>query len=62
MVNTQTLILSLAKSLSNLVKNYTLYLNNLFSSIPLAIKLGKLSIEIINIAQLTTLRLSSSLI
>jgi len=62
MVNTQTLILSLAKSLSNLVKNYTLYLNNLFSSISLVIKLGKLSIEIINIAQLTTLRLSSSLI
>ena len=50
MTDTQTLILSLAKSLSDSVQNYTLYLDNLFSSIPLAIKLEKLNIKIINIA------------
>jgi hypothetical protein len=62
MTDTQTLVLSLAKSLLNSAQDYTLYLDNLFSSISLAIELGKLDIEIMSTAQLTTLELSSSLI
>ena len=50
MANTQALILSLAKSLPDPAYGYTLYLNNLFPSIPLAIELGKLDIEVMNIA------------
>jgi Transposase IS4 len=62
MADTQTLVLSLAKSLPDLVKDYTLYLDNLFPSIPLAVELGKLGIEIMSTARVTTLELSSSLI
>ena len=49
MTDTQTLVLSLAKRLSNPAKSYTLYLDNLFSSISLAVELKKLDIEIMNI-------------
>jgi hypothetical protein len=62
MTDIQTLVLSLAKSLLNPAKDYILYLDNLFSSISLTVVLGKLDIEIINIAQVNTLKLSSSLI
>ena len=62
MADTQALVLSLAKSLPDLVKNYTLYLNNLFPSISLAIELGKLGIEVMSIARVNTLGLPSSLI
>ena len=62
MTDIQTLVLSLAKCLRNPVKGYTLYLDNLFSSISLAIELGKLGIGIINIARLNTLGFPSSLI
>ena len=62
MADTQALVLSLAKSLPDPIKGYTLYLNNLFSSIPLAIELEKLDIKVINTARLTTLELPSSLI
>jgi len=62
MTDIQTLVLSLAKSLSNSVKDYTLYLDNLFSSISLAVELEKLDIEVMSTAWLTTLELSSSLI
>ena len=62
MADTQTLVLSLAKCLLDPVKGYTLYLNNLFPSIPLAIELGKLGIGVISTAQLNTLGLPSSLI
>ena len=62
MADTQALVLSLAKSLPDPAKSYTLYLDNLFSSISLAVELEKLDIEVMCTAQLTTLELSSSLI
>ncbi len=62
MTDTQTLILSLAKSLSDSAKSYTLYLDNLFSSIFLAVALRKLDIEVMSTAQINTSELSSSLI
>jgi len=62
MTDSQTLILSLAKSLSDSAKSYTLYLDNLFSSIFLAVALEKLDIEIMSTAQVNTSELSSSLI
>ena len=40
MADIQALVLSLAKSLPDLVIGYTLYLDNLFSSISLATALG----------------------
>ena len=60
--NTQALVLSLAKSLPDPVKGYTLYLDNLFPSIPLAVALGKLGIGVMSTARLNTLGLPSSLI
>ena len=62
MADTQALVLSLAKRLLNPAKSYTLYLDNLFPRIPLAVELGKLGIGVMSTAQLTTLELSSSLI
>jgi hypothetical protein len=62
MADIQALVLSLAKSLPDPAQGYTLYLDNLFPSILLAIELGKLDIGIMSTAQLTTLELSSSLI
>ena len=62
MTDTQALVLSLAKRLLNPAKNYTLYFDNFFSSISLAVELEKLDIEVMSTAQLTTLELSSSLI
>ena len=50
MIDIQTLILFLAKSLSDSAKSYTLYLDNLFSSISLAVALRKLDIEIMSTA------------
>ena len=47
MTDTQALIISLAKSLSNLtVQDYILYLDNLFTNISLADALEQLGIEI----------------
>ena len=62
MTDTQALVLSLAKRLPDPACGYTLYLDNLFPSIPLAVKLGKLGIGVMSTARLTTLGLSSSLI
>ena len=62
MADTQALVLSLAKRLPDPAKSYTLYLDNLFPSIPLAVELGKLGIGVMSTAQLTTLELPSSLI
>ena len=55
-------MLSLAKSLPDPVKGYTLYLDNLFPSIPLAVALGKLGIGVMSTARVNTLGLPSSLI
>jgi len=48
MANTQALVLSLAKSLPNLnlASSYTLYLDNLFTNIPLVTALGRLDIGV----------------
>ena len=62
MADTQALVLSLAKSLPNPAQGYTLYLDNLFPSIPLAIALGKLGIGVMSTARVNTLGLPSSLI
>ena len=62
MADTQALVLSLAKCLPDPVKGYTLYLDNLFPSIPLAIELGKLGIGVMSIARLNTLGFPLSLI
>ena len=62
MIDIQTLVLFLAKSLSDSVQNYTLYLDNLFSNISLAVELEKLDIEIMSTARVSTKELSSSLI
>ena len=62
MADTQALVLSLAKSLPDPACDYTLYLDNLFPSIPLAIELGKLGIGVMSTARLNTLGLPSSLI
>ena len=62
MADTQTLVLSLAKCLPDPVKGYILYFDNLFSSIPLAVALGKLDIGVMSIAWVNTLGLPSSFI
>jgi hypothetical protein len=50
MTDTQTLIISLAKSLSDLtVQDYILYLDNLFTNISLADALEQLDIEVMRI-------------
>jgi len=62
MTDTQTLMLSLAKSLLNSAQNYILYFDNLFSNISLAVELEKLDIEIMSTAKVSTKELSSSFI
>ena len=46
MTDTQTLIMSLAKSLSEPAQDYILYLDNLFINLSLATALGQLDIGI----------------
>ena len=53
MTDTQTLVLSLAKSLSDSTQSYILYLDNLFSNISLAVELEKLDIEIMSTAKVS---------
>ena len=50
MTDTQALIISLVKSLPDPAIGYTLYLDNLFPSIPLATALGQLNIGVMAIA------------
>ena len=59
MTDTQTLVISLAKSLSNLVaQDYILYTDNLFINGPLAKTLSQLDIEIMSTTQVKALELS----
>ena len=59
MINTQTLVISLAKSLSNLTaQDYILYINNLFINSLLAKTLSQLDIEIMSTTQVKALELS----
>ena len=62
MADTQALVLSLAKSFPDPAIGYTLYLDNLFPSIPLATALEQLDIEVMTTAQVNTLGLPLSLI
>ena len=63
MTDTQALVISLAKSLSDSsVIDYILYLNNFFSNIFLATTLKKLDIEIINTTWINTLDFFLSLV
>ena len=58
MTNIQILIMSLAKNLSNLAQDYTLYFDNLFINDSLAKTLRKLDIEIMRTTQIKALELS----
>ena len=49
MTDTQTLVISLAKSLSDSAQDYILYLDNLFINILLADALEQLDIEVMKI-------------
>ncbi len=61
--DTQALIISLAKSLSDLlIINYILYLDNLFSNILLAKILEELDIDIMSMIQVNVLRFSLELV
>ena len=63
MADTQALIISLAKSLLDLiVQDYILYLDNLFTNISLADALEQLNIEVMKTTRINTLELSLSLI
>ena len=62
MTDTQTLIIALAKSLSDLTQDYILYLDNLFTNIPLAKALGQLGIEVMRTTWVNALELSLSLV
>jgi len=58
MTDTQTLIMSLAKSLLNPAQDYTLYLDNLFINDSLAKALRELDIGIMRMTQIKALELS----
>ncbi len=60
--DTQTLIMTLAKSLSNLTQDYILYFDNLFINDLLAKTLKQLDIEIMKIIQVNASELFLSLI
>ena len=63
MTDTQTLVISLAKSLLNLAtQDYILYLDNLFTNIPLANALGQLGIGAMGTTRVNASGLSSSII
>ena len=63
MADTQTLVISLAKSLPNpATQDYILYLNNLFTNIPLANTLGQLDIGVMGTTRVNASGLPSSII
>ena len=62
MTNTQTLIISLAKSLLNSAIDYTLYFDNFFSNSSLVTALEQLDIEIMKTVWVNALELSLSLV
>ena len=61
MTDTQTLVISLAKSLPDPAQGYTLYLDNLFNNIPLAHALAQLKIGIMETAWVNALGLPLSI-
>ena len=59
MADTQTLVISLAKSLPNpAAQDYILYTDNLFTNNPLAKALSQLDIEVMGTTQVKALELS----
>ena len=62
MINTQTLVISLAKSLSDPAQDYILYLDNLFTNLSLATALEQLDIEIMRTAQVNALDFSEEIV
>ena len=62
MTDTQTLVLSLAKSLSNSAINYILYLDNLFTNRLLAKALRELDIGVMGTTRVKALGLPPELI
>ena len=58
MADTQTLVMSLAKSLPNPAQDYTLYLDNLFINGPLVKALGELDIGVMGTTRVKALGLS----
>jgi len=62
MTDTQTLIMSLAKNLSESAQDYILYLDNLFINLSLATALEQLDIEVMKTVQVNALDLSKEII
>ena len=62
MTDTQTLIMSLAKSLSESAQDFILYLDNLFINLSLATALGQLDIEIMRSVWVNVLNLFEEII
>ena len=62
MTDTQTLIMSLAKSLSEPAQDFILYLDNLFINLSLATALGQLDIEVMRTAQVNALDLLKEIV
>ena len=63
MIDTQTLVIFLAKNLLNSsIIDYILYLDNLFSNILLAKTLEELDIDIMSMIQVNVLRFSLELV
>ncbi len=62
MINTQILIMFLAKNLSKLAQDFILYLDNLFINLSLVTALRQLDIEIMKIIQVNALDFSEEII
>ena len=62
MTDTQTLIMSLAKSLSESAQDFILYLNNLFINLFLATALEQLDIKVMRTVQINALHLSEEIV
>ena len=61
MADTQALVISLTKSLSP-AQDFIIYLDNLFTNIPLAKTLGELGIEVMGTVRVNALELPLSLV
>ena len=62
MIDTQTLIMFLAKSLSELAQDFILYLDNLFINLSLATALEQLDIEIMRTVWVNALDFSEEIV
>ena len=62
MADTQTLVMSLAKSLPEPVQGFILYLDNLFTNLPLATALGQLGIGVMGTARVNALDLPEEIV